>query len=84
MARRGFPEEAARIGELWRAGKKKEAEAAVPEAYLEQTALCGSPARIRRRWEEGYAGEGVTGVIVSTHQPEAIELMADLAGTREA
>lgn len=83
MARRGFPEAADRIGELWRAGRKEEAQAAVPEEYLEQTALVGSPDRIRRRWEEGYAPPGVTGVIVGAHQPEAIELMADLAGTRE-
>jgi F420-dependent oxidoreductase-like protein len=84
MARRGFPEAAVRIGELWRAGKKEEAQAAVPEEYLEQSALCGSPDRIRSRWEAGYAGKGVTGVIISTSQPEALDLMADLAGTREA
>ena len=84
MARRGYPEAADRIGELWRAGKKEEAQAAVPEEYLEQTSLIGPVARIRRRWEEGYAPPGVTGVIVSTDQPEALELMADLAGTRDA
>jgi len=83
MARRGYPEAADRIGELWRAGRKEEAQAAVPEEYLEQTSLLGSPERIRRKWEEGYAPPGVTGVIVSAHQPEALELMADLAGTRE-
>jgi F420-dependent oxidoreductase-like protein len=83
MARRGFPEAADRIGELWRAGRKEDAQAAVPEEYLEQSALVGSPERIRRRWEEGYALPGVTGVIVGASQPEALELMADLAGTRE-
>jgi F420-dependent oxidoreductase-like protein len=83
MARRGFPEAANRIGELWRAGKKEEAQAAVPQEYLEQSALCGSPDRIRRQWEEGYVLDAVTGVIIGTHQPEALELMADLAGTRE-
>jgi F420-dependent oxidoreductase-like protein len=83
MARRGFPEAAARIGELWRAGRKEEAMAAVPEEYLEQNALLGSPARIRRRWDEGFVPAGATGVIVGTDQLEAIDLMADLAGTRE-
>jgi F420-dependent oxidoreductase-like protein len=82
MARRGFPEAADRIGELWRAGRKEEAQAAVPEEYLEQSALAGTPDRIRRRWEEGQL-PGVTGVIVGAHQPEALELMADLAGTRD-
>ena len=83
MVRRGFPEAAYRIGELWRAGKKEEAQAAVPEEYLEQSALFGSPQRIRQRWEEGYVRKGVTGIIVDARQPEALELMADLAGTRD-
>jgi hypothetical protein len=83
MARRGFPEAADRIGELWRAGRKADAEAAVPDEYLEQTALVGPVSRIRRRWEAGIAPPGVTGIIVSADQPEALNLMADLAGTRE-
>lgn len=83
MARRGFPEAADRIGELWRAGRKAEAQAAVPEEYLEQSALVGTPERIRRTWKAGYAPPGVTGMIVGAAQPEALELMADLAGTRE-
>jgi len=83
MARRGFPEAADRIGELWRAGRKEEAMAAVPVEYLEQNALLGSPSRIRARWEAGVAGPGVTGLIVGTDQLEALELMADLAGTRD-
>jgi F420-dependent oxidoreductase-like protein len=84
MARRGFPEAADRIGELWRAGRKEDAMAAVPDEYLEQNALLGSPDRIRRRWTEGVAGPGVTGLIVGTDQIEALDLMADLAGTRES
>jgi F420-dependent oxidoreductase-like protein len=80
MARRGFPEEADRIGELWRAGRKDEAIAAVPDAYLEQTTLAGSLARISKLWESGVAGPGVTGLIVSVNQPEALELVADLGG----
>jgi F420-dependent oxidoreductase-like protein len=83
MARRGFPEAAALIGELWRAGRKEEAQAAVPEEYLEQSALVGPVARIRRRWAEGIVPAGVTGLIVGAEQPEALELMADLAGTRD-
>jgi F420-dependent oxidoreductase-like protein len=86
MARRGFPEAAARIQELWLAGRKDEARAAVPDDYLEQTALVGSVARIKQRWERDFApleATGVTGIIVSTEQPEALELLADLAGTRD-
>ena len=43
----GFPEEAQKIGELWRAGRKEEAMAAVPDDYLQMGALLGSPQRIR-------------------------------------
>jgi F420-dependent oxidoreductase-like protein len=82
MARRGFPEEAARIGELWRAGRKDEAMAAVPDEYLEQGALLGSPKRIRDRWPS-VIPPGTTGMIVGATQLEALELLADLAGTRE-
>ncbi len=82
MARRGFPEAAVRIGELWRAGRKDEAVAAVPDDYLEQNALLGSEARIRERWPSVLA-PGLTGLIVSADQMEAIELAADLAGTRD-
>ncbi len=84
MARRGFPEAAARIQELWRAGKKEEAIAAVPDEYLEQGALLGTPDRIRARWNEDFVPKGVTGLIIGSDQPEALELMADLAGTRDA
>lgn len=83
MARRGFPEAADRIVELWRSGRKDEAMAAVPEDYLEQGALIGPVSRIKRRWEEGVVPDGVTGLIVGTDQDEALELMADLVGTRE-
>lgn len=83
MARRGFPDEADRIGELWRAGHKEEAMAAVPEEYLEQNALLGTPGRIRQRWDQGIVPRGVTGVIIGAEQPEALELMANLAGTRD-
>ena len=83
MARRGFPEAADRIGELWRAGKKEEAMAAVPAEYLEQNLLAGSPDRIRRKWDEGFVPPGVTGLIIGTEQPEALDLVAELAGTRD-
>ena len=83
MARRGFPEAAQRIHELWMAGKKQEAIDAVPDEYLEQGALVGSPQRIRERWEAEFAVRGATGVIVRASQPEAFVLLADLAGTRD-
>jgi alkanesulfonate monooxygenase SsuD/methylene tetrahydromethanopterin reductase-like flavin-dependent oxidoreductase (luciferase family) len=83
MARRGFPDAAARIHELWLAGRKQEAIEAVPDEYLEQTALVGSEKRIRERWHADFAGCGATGVIVRSQQPEAFDLLAELAGTQD-
>jgi F420-dependent oxidoreductase-like protein len=83
MARRGYPEAAARIQELFLAGRREEAIAAVPDAYVDQGALIGPPARIRERfraWEE----LDVDGLTLHTEQDEALELMAELAGCRPA
>lgn len=82
MARRGYPEAAARIQELWRAGRKEDAVAAVPDEYLDENGLFGTEARIRSRWEPWLA-RGLTGLVVRTDHAEGLELMADLAGTRD-
>ena len=82
MARRGFPEAAARIQELWLAGRKGEAVAAVPDEYIEQGSLFGTPDRIRSRYDTVLI-PGVTGLVVRTEQDEALDLIAELAGTRD-
>ncbi|HXZ61310.1 MAG TPA: LLM class flavin-dependent oxidoreductase, partial [Acidimicrobiales bacterium] len=82
MARRGFPEEAARIHELWLAGRREEAVAAVPDEYLDEGGLFGSVQRIRSRWEP-WTKRGLSGVIVRTEDPAALDLLADLAGSRD-
>jgi alkanesulfonate monooxygenase SsuD/methylene tetrahydromethanopterin reductase-like flavin-dependent oxidoreductase (luciferase family) len=82
MARRGFPEAAARIQELWLAGRKQEAVAAVPEEYLEQGSLVGSEQRIRSKWAT-IGAPGVTGLIIGAQRVEELRLVAELAGTRD-
>ncbi len=75
--RYGYEAEAARIQELYLAGRRPEAEAAVPDALVDEVALCGPPARIRERlatWRDA----GVTTLICGTSQSEAIRLMAEL------
>jgi F420-dependent oxidoreductase-like protein len=85
MARRGFPEEAARIQELFLAGRRDEAIAAMPDEYMLQGTLIGSPARIREQWAAGgMVAPGVTGVIVGAEKPEELELIAELVGARDA
>lgn len=78
MVRRGFAEAAARIQELFLARRKDEAIAAVPDEFCDEMALVGPPARIRERYR-AWAECGITGLTVSTAQPEALELMAALA-----
>lgn len=82
MARRGYPEAAARIQELWLAGHKEEAITAVPDEYIEDGALIGSEQRMRDRWAE-LPTDGLTGLTVRTADMAGLELVADLAGTRD-
>ena len=78
MTQRGYGEAAARIQELFLAGRHDEAAAAVPDDYVDEGALIGPPTRIRTRYQS-WAESGISGLTVATHQPAAIELMAELA-----
>ena len=82
MARRGFPEAAERIQELWQAGRKDEAIAAVPDDYIDAGALLGSADRVRSRWREVIPA-GVTGLTVRTGTDEGLVIAAELAGTQD-
>ena len=78
MVRRGFGDAAQRIQELYLAGRKEEAIAAVPDEWVDMKSLVGPPARIRERyraWEEC----GADSLNVRSRQPEAIEVMAEAA-----
>jgi hypothetical protein len=78
MARRGFPDEAQRIQELWLAGRKDEAVATVPDSYLEQNAFIGDQQRIRRRWATWTPPALTTGLIVDVPAIEELRLVAAL------
>ena len=57
--RYGFAREAALIQDLYLAGEKTRAEAAVPEEFLELTTLCGPPGYVRER-VAAFRDAGVT------------------------
>ncbi len=57
--RYGFEREAATIQDLYLAGKKREAEAAVPAEFLELTTLCGPASYVAER-VAAFAEAGVT------------------------
>jgi len=78
--RLGYEEAAVRIQDLFLAGKKAEATAAVPDALLDAVHLVGPKAKIRERlgaWKEAGRKGWVHTMNVSTSQPEALELLAE-------
>jgi len=84
MARRGFPDAASRIHELWMSGQRDNAVAAVPDEYIEQSLLAGTPERIRAQWTtDRWETRGLTGLIVRAESDEELGLIADLAGARD-
>jgi len=79
MSRRGFGEAADRITELFAAGRRDEAAAAVPDDYLDDGALVGSRQRIAERFQQ-WRSTLATGLTVRPTSIEEMELLAELAG----
>jgi F420-dependent oxidoreductase-like protein len=78
LARRyGYDEAATTIQDLYLTGRKAEAEAAVPDALIDEISLCGPRERIRERLAEWKAA-GVTTLMVGG-DAAAIRTIADLA-----
>ncbi len=78
MVAMGYGSEAEKIQELFLAGRKDEATAAVPDDYVDQRVLVGSRDRISERYQ-AWASSGITGLTIATRQPAALELFAELA-----
>jgi F420-dependent oxidoreductase-like protein len=78
-ARYGFEDQAARIQDLYLEGSREEAAAAVPDALIDEVALVGDRARIADRLA-AFEACGATTLILQTRQPEALRLLAELAG----
>jgi alkanesulfonate monooxygenase SsuD/methylene tetrahydromethanopterin reductase-like flavin-dependent oxidoreductase (luciferase family) len=79
MVRRGFGEAADRITELFAAGRRGEAAAAVPDDYLDDGALVGSRQRIAERFQQ-WRSTLATGLTVRPTSIDEMELLAELAG----
>ena len=62
--RYGYDEAAKKIQDLYLSGKKAEAEAAVPDALVDEVTLCGPRERIRERLAVWKAA-GVTTLLLS-------------------
>ena len=78
VCRYGYEAAAKTIQDLYLAGKKEEAAAAVPDALVDEVALCGPKERIRERLA-AWKSSGVTTMICGVGQADALRLMAELA-----
>lgn len=78
MIRRGFADAAERIQELYLAGRKEEATAAVPDEWVDQKSLVGPPERIKQRYR-AWEDSGAIGLSIRTKQDIAVEVMAEAA-----
>ena len=76
--RYGYEEAARRIQERFLAGQKAEAAAAVPDALVDEVALCGPRERLRERLDI-WRSSGITTLICATSNLEAVRILADLA-----
>jgi F420-dependent oxidoreductase-like protein len=77
IARRyGYEEAAKRIQDLYLSGRKDEAAATVPDALVDEVALCGPRERIREQLTE-WTSSGVTTLLI-TGDTTAVRTMAEL------
>jgi F420-dependent oxidoreductase-like protein len=77
MGRMGFPDEAQKIQDLFLAGDRAGAIAAVPDAFIDEVALVGSPERIRDRlaaWKESR----VRTMLVHASTPTELQRVAEV------
>ncbi len=77
MARMGFEEEAHKIQDLFMAGRRHEAVAAVPTEFADEISLVGPPGRIAERLE-AWRRTPVTMINVAARSPAECRLAVDL------
>jgi F420-dependent oxidoreductase-like protein len=75
--RYGYADAATTIQDLYLAGKKQEAIAAVPDALVDEVSLIGDRARIADR-VAAFRDSGVTTLVLQARQREALHLLAEL------
>jgi len=75
--RYGYEAEAREIQDLYLAGNKRDAAAAVPDAFIDDVALVGPKERIAERIDV-WRDSGATSLLVSTQQPEALRAVAEI------
>ena len=77
MARMGYRDEARRVQELFLAGRRAEAVAAVPAAFADEISLIGPRERIADRLAAWRSGP-VTDLLVTARDPATLRTLAEL------
>jgi hypothetical protein len=77
LKRYGYEEVAHRVQDLYLAGHQKEAIAAVPDALVDEIALCGPRERIQE-WLTRYTQLPIKTLNIRTPTPEILRMMAEL------
>ncbi len=80
--RLGYEAAAAEVQDLFLAGKRGEAAAAIPDSFVDDIALVGPRERIRERlsvWKAAAAKGHVTTLIANRSTPEALRVLAEEA-----
>ena len=78
--RLGFEEAAVKIQDLYLAGRRDEAMAAVPAELIDACHLVGPADRIKdrlQRWTQAGSSGHVSNMLLGCQQPEALELIAE-------
>ena len=79
VSRYGYEKACDQIQELYLKGQKEEAVQAIPDELIDDITLVGSRDNIKKqlvRWEKA----GIKRIAAWTNQPEALKIIADLAG----
>jgi F420-dependent oxidoreductase-like protein len=74
----GYEKEAKQIQDLYLDGKKREAESAIPDAFLEEVSLCGPAGYVKER-VAAYRDAGVTVLNVDATGSDPVRTIAELA-----
>lgn len=83
VCRYGYADAAEQVQALYLSGRKEEAAAAIPDALVDEVALCGPRARIAEGLERWQASPIQT-LILNTFDPAAVSLLAELVLGDEA
>jgi hypothetical protein len=77
MGRMGYADAAEKIQELFMAGQRWDAVAAVPDRFADEIALVGPRERIKERLEE-WKKTPITALLLSSREPDVLRMMAEL------